>query len=49
MAGPRMRLLSGILKKTKCKKALGSDADAGAHLSEFWPNSLEAGPIREKR
>ena len=49
LAAARMRLLSVIMKKTKCKKALCCDADAGAHLSEFWPNSLEAGPICEKR
>ena len=36
-------------KKTKCQKILYADADAGAHLSEFWPNSLGAGPIREKK
>ena len=31
-----MRLLSAIMKKTKCQKILYADADAGAHLSEFY-------------
>ena len=43
-----MRFLSAIMKKTKCKKALGSDADAGAHLSEFYQKFLYYGRLVKK-